>query len=159
MRVLTTRRGLGGAILGTALIAASAATGAAATPIKHVLLISIDGMHALDFINCAAGISGVNGGKTYCPNLAKLADTGVNYLGASASKPSDSFPGLMAIVSGGSPRSVGAFYDVAYDRSLDPPAKTTGNNVHGAPGLCTPGAAAKGTTTEFDEGIDKNQHL
>jgi Type I phosphodiesterase / nucleotide pyrophosphatase len=93
--------------------------------IKHVLLISIDGMHALDFINCAQGISGVNGGAPYCPNLAELAETGVNYLDTSTSKPSDSFPGLMALVSGGSPRTVGAFYDVAYDRSLDPPATTT----------------------------------
>ena len=59
---LTTRRLLGGTILGTVLLAASAAT-STATTIKHVLLISIDGMHALDFINCAAGISGVNGGK------------------------------------------------------------------------------------------------
>jgi hypothetical protein len=81
----------------------------------------------------------------------------VNYLDTSTSKPSDSFPGLMALVTGGSPRSVGAFYDVAYDRSLDPPAATTGNGVAGAPGLCTPGAAPTGTTTEFDEGIDINQ--
>jgi hypothetical protein len=145
---------LGGTILGTALLAASAATSTAATTIKHVLLISIDGMHALDFINCGAGISGVNGGALYCPNLAKLADTGVNYLEASASMPSDSFPGLMALVSGGSPRSVGAFYDVAYDFSLDPPAKTTGNGVHGAPGLCKSGTPPTGTRTEFDEGID-----
>jgi hypothetical protein len=78
----------------------------------------------------------------------------VNYLGASTSEPSDSFPGLMALVSGGSPRSVGAFYDVAYDRSLDPPGKTTGNGVHGAPSLCKPGTPPKGTTTGFDEGID-----
>jgi hypothetical protein len=142
---------LGGTILATALAAAGPA---AAAPVKHVLLISIDGMHALDFINCAAGISGVNGDKPYCPNLARLAKTGLSYLAASTSMPSDSFPGLMALVSGGSPRSVGAFYDVAYDRSLDPPAKTTGNGVHGAPGLCTPGAPPRGTTTEFDEGID-----
>jgi hypothetical protein len=155
MRGLTTRRLLGGTVLGTALLAASAATGTAATTIKHVLLISIDGMHALDFINCAAGISGVNGGKPYCPNLAKLAGTGVKYLAASASMPSDSFPGLMALVSGGSPRSVGAFYDVAYDFSLDPPAKTTGNAV--AAGPCKSGQPPIGTTTEFDEGIDINQ--
>jgi predicted AlkP superfamily pyrophosphatase or phosphodiesterase len=96
--------------------------------IRHVLLIFIDGMHALDFINCAQGISGVNGGAPYCPNLAELAETGVNYLEAATSEPSDSFPGLMALVSGGSPRTVGAFYDVAYDRSLDPPATTTGND-------------------------------
>jgi hypothetical protein len=123
--------------------------------IQHVLLISIDGMHALDFINCAKGISGVNGGLPYCPNLAELAENGVNYLDASTSKPSDSFPGLTAIVSGGSPRTFGAFYDVAYDRSLDPPAATTGNGVAG--GTCTPGAAPTGTTTEFDEGIDLDQ--
>jgi hypothetical protein len=30
--------------------------------VTHVLLISIDGMHAVDFINCANGIAGVNGG-------------------------------------------------------------------------------------------------
>src|SRR3989442_9899240 len=60
------------------------------TGIQHVLLISIDGMHALDFTNCAKGLSGVNGGNPYCPNLAALATHGVNYLDTSASKPSDS---------------------------------------------------------------------
>ena len=29
--------------------------------IRHVLLISIDGMHAVDYLNCARGISDVNG--------------------------------------------------------------------------------------------------
>src|SRR5262245_25187057 len=82
--------------------------------IRHVLLISIDGMHELDFANCSKGISGVNGGLPYCPHLAKLATSGVNYLQASSSKPSDSFPGLLALVTGGSPRSTGVFYDVSY---------------------------------------------
>jgi hypothetical protein len=148
---------LTGTIAGVALLAATAGTSAAATAIKHVLLISIDGMHALDFLNCSGGISGVNGGAPYCPNLAKLAHTGVEYLDTSTSKPSDSFPGLMALVTGGSPRSVGAFYDVAYDRSLDPPARTTGNGVAGGPGLCKAKAKPMGTTTEFDEGIDIDQ--
>jgi Type I phosphodiesterase / nucleotide pyrophosphatase len=121
---------------------------------RHVLLISIDGMHALDFINCSKGISGVNGGSPYCPNLAELAETGVNYLDGSTSKPSDSFPGLTAIVSGGSPRTFGAFYDVAYDRSLAPPQNTTGNGLSG--GTCTPGVF-NGTTTEYEEGIDIDQ--
>jgi hypothetical protein len=120
--------------------------------IQQVLLISIDGMHALDFINCSKGISGVNGGNPYCPNLAGLSETGVNYLDTSTSKTSDSFPGLMALVTGGSPRTVGAFYDVAYDRSLDPPTITTGNGVAG--GSCVSGATPIGTTTEYDEGID-----
>jgi hypothetical protein len=88
----------------------------------------------------------------YCPNLSSLKPTGLDYLDASTSKPSDSFPGLMALVTGGSPRSVGAFYDVAYDRSLDPPAVMTGNGVAG--GACTRGTAPTGSTTEFDEGID-----
>src|SRR6201997_682713 len=156
---------LEGAAVGAGLLVASAGSQVHADSqeghdkggIKRVLLISIDGMHALDFINCAEGISGVNGGAPYCPNLAVLARTAVNYLDTSTSKPSDSFPGLMALVSGGSPRTVGAFYDVAYDRSLDPPATTTGNGVAGAPGLCTSGAAPMGTTTEFDEGIDINK--
>jgi hypothetical protein len=125
--------------------------------IRHVLLISIDGMHALDFINCANGISGANGGAPYCPNLAHLKPTGVNYLSASTSEPSDSFPGLMALMTGGSPRSVGAFYDDAYDRSLDPPAATTGDGLAGSPGACVPFTAPTGTTTEYDEGIDINQ--
>src|SRR6516165_3376803 len=149
------------AIVGAGLLAVSAGLPADADDergfggnIKRVLLISIDGMHALDFINCAQGISGVNGGAPYCPNLAELAETGVNYLGASASEPSDSFPGLMALVSGGSPRTVGAFYDVAYDRVLAPPAKTTGNGL--AAGTCTPGVA-NGTATEYEEGIDIDQ--
>jgi hypothetical protein len=97
----------------------------------------------------------VNGGAPYCPNLAALDHTGVNYVAASTSRPSDSFPGLMAIVTGGTPRTVGVYYDVAYDRSLDAPAKTTGNGV--AAGPCTPGAAPTGTRTEYEEGIDLDQ--
>ena len=123
--------------------------------VRHVLLISVDGLHAVDYLNCSAGISGVNGGQPYCPTLASLGQTGLNYLNTSTSKPSDSFPGLMAIVTGGSPRTFGAFYDVAYDRSLAPPAKTTGNGV--AAGPCVAGATPPGTRTEYEEGIDIDQ--
>lgn len=126
-------------------------------PIRHVLLISVDGMHAVDFLNCAKGIPTVNGGDPYCPNLAALATTGVNYTAASTSRPSDSFPGLMSIVSGATPRTLGVYYDVAYDRSLDAPAKTTGNGV--AAGPCIAGQKPTGTTTEYEEGIDKDQTL
>ncbi len=123
---------------------------------QHVLLISIDGMHSLDYQNCANGVSGVNGGAPYCPNLAALGTIGSTYLNASTSKPSDSFPGLMAIVSGGSPKSVGAFYDVAYDRSLAPPRVTTGNGVAGGPCPAV-SFGSTGTTTEYEEGIDIDQ--
>lgn len=59
--------------------------------IKRVLLISVDGMHAVDFLNCAHGIAGANNGQPYCPALAALGKHGVNYVAASTSKPSDSF--------------------------------------------------------------------
>ncbi|WP_158943035.1 alkaline phosphatase family protein [Granulicella sp. S190] len=124
-------------------------------PIKRVLLISVDGMHAVDFANCANGVSGVNAGEPYCPALAALGATGVNYVAASTSKPSDSFPGLTAIVTGGSPALTGIYYDVAYSRNYDAPAKTTGNGL--AAGPCTPYAKPTGTTTEYEEGIDIDQ--
>ncbi len=123
--------------------------------IRHVLLISVDGMHAVDLYNCSRGVASVNNGSPFCPNLAALTQIGVNYVASSASKPSDSFPGLTAIVSGGTPKSNGVYYDVAYDRSLDAPAKTTGNGVQAGP--CTPYAAPTGTTTEYEEGIDIDQ--
>jgi Type I phosphodiesterase / nucleotide pyrophosphatase len=123
--------------------------------VRHVLLVSIDGMHAVDFANCANGISTVNNGEPYCPALAALGQTGINYVAASTSKPSDSFPGLIAIVTGGSPALTGVYYDVAYSRNFDAPAETTGNGL--AAGPCTPGATPTGTTTEYEEGIDIDQ--
>jgi len=124
-------------------------------PIKRVLLISVDGMHAVDFENCANGISTVNNGEPYCPALAALGKSGVNYVAASTSKTSDSFPGLTAIVTGGSPALTGVYYDVAYSRNFDAPEETTGNGLGAGP--CTPGAPPTGTTTEYEEGIDIDQ--
>jgi hypothetical protein len=123
--------------------------------IKRVLLISVDGMHAVDFLNCANGISTTNQGQPYCPALATLAQHGVNYVAASTSKPSDSFPGLTAIITGGSPAFTGVYYDVAYSRALDGPATATGNG--NAAGPCTPGTTPTGYTTEYEEGIDIDQ--
>lgn len=120
--------------------------------IKHVLLLSIDGMHAVDFYNCANGIAGVNGGSPFCPNMAALSQSAINYVGTSSSKPSDSFPGLAALVTGGSPKSTGLYYDVAYDRSLDGPQIATGTGLAAA--KCTPFTLPNGTTTDNDQGID-----
>ena len=147
------------AVIAAAVTLASSAQGMAADAstvasrkIKHVLLLSIDGMHAVDFYNCAHGIAGVNGGDTYCPNLAALSRTAINYVATASSMPSDSFPGLAALVSGGSPKTTGLYYDVAYDRSLDAPATTTGTGLAG--GKCTPYGTPTGTTTDNDQGID-----
>lgn len=133
-------------------LAAACFTGAAVAQIKHVLLISVDGMHAVDFLNCANGISTTNNNQPYCPNIAALGLTGINYVAASTSKPSDSFPGLTAIVTGGSPALTGVYYDVAYSRNYNAPAKTTGNGLGAGP--CTPYGPPTGTTTEYEEGID-----
>jgi hypothetical protein len=122
------------------------------TTIQRVLLISIDGMHALDFANCAKGVMAF-GNQTYCPHLATLSNTGVHYLQAFTPKPSDSFPGLVAQITGGTPRSAGMYYDVSYDRSLSPPAKTTPYGIVGGPKLCP---SVIGTQVGFDEEIDFN---
>jgi hypothetical protein len=124
--------------------------GVGSKKIKHVLLLSIDGMHAVDFYNCARGIAGVNGGEPYCPNMASLSSTAINYVNAISSKPSDSFPGMTALASGGTPKSTGIYYDVAYDRSLDAPEEKTGTGLEAGP--CTPYAMPTGTTTDNDQG-------
>ncbi len=146
-------------VLGMATLSlAGAATQAQTTnnsKIKHVLLLSVDGMHAIDLKNCTEGLSSVNNGDPYCPNLAALSQTAVHYVAASTSKPSDSFPGLMSIVTGATPRTMGIYYDVSYDRSLDAPAETTGNGL--AAGPCAPYGTPTGTTTEYEEGIDIDQ--
>jgi predicted AlkP superfamily pyrophosphatase or phosphodiesterase len=109
--------------------------GAHATPYQHVLLISVDGMHAFDLANYI----------DFHPssNLAQLVRHGVVYPHALTSGPSDSFPGLLAQVTGGTSRSTGVYYDVSYDRTFFGP----GSNCAGSPGW----AAA------FDESIDKDQ--
>ncbi|HEX7915346.1 alkaline phosphatase family protein [Rudaea sp.] len=139
------------AILAGAAAIHPASAVAEPTRIKQVLLISIDGMHAVDFANCAKGMAAVNGGAPYCPQLAALAKNGVNYLQASATKPSDSFPGSAALATGASPRTSGFLYDVSYDRALSPPAQTTPYGITGGANLC-PGTV--GTQVGFDEQID-----
>jgi hypothetical protein len=94
--------------------------------IRHVLLISFDGLHEQDVARCI--------GANTCPNLALLAKSGTTYTNAHTPGLSDSFPGLAALVTGGSPKSAGLFYDVSYDRTLYAPSDTgctgpTGRNV------------------------------
>jgi Type I phosphodiesterase / nucleotide pyrophosphatase len=88
----------------------------------HVLLISVDGMHQADLANYI----NAHPGSTF----AKLARHGVEYTHASTSKPSDSFPGLLAFATGGSPITHGVFYDDTYDATLYPP----GSNCTGPAG-------------------------
>lgn len=103
------------------LLPAIAATAARAR-IQHVLLLSIDGLHAVDLANCAA--------IGDCPNLSALARHGIIYTRASTTRPSDSFPGTLAQVTGGTPRTTGVYYDDTFDRSLYPAA----SGCQGQPG-------------------------
>ena len=91
--------------------------------VAHVLMISVDGLHQQDVANCIAA-------KT-CPSIAALAQNGVSYTNAFTPGLSDSFPGLAALVTGGSPRTTGLFYDVSYDRTLYSPSDTTCTGVQG----------------------------
>ena len=95
------------------LLASFDASGAARPRIQHVLLISIDGLHQEDLAHCIAAGA--------CPELAALARHGVTYTDASTTRPSDSFPGMIAQVSGGTPRVTGVYYDHTFDRDLYPP--------------------------------------
>ena len=99
---------------------------------KHVLLISVDGLHSIDLINWVKAHPG--------STLAELREHGYEYSNTSCSKPSDSFPGLMALITGGTPNSTGIWYDVSYDRTYLAPGSAPGS--------------APGTVTTFDESID-----
>src|SRR6202011_5573982 len=94
---------------------------AQAADIDHVLLISVDGLHALDVARYVEGH----------PNsaLAELSRHGITYSNARTPANSDSFPGLLALVTGGSPISHGLFYDVSYDRTNTACAGPPGNNM------------------------------
>ncbi len=91
-------------------------------PIRHVLLISVDGLHQEDLARCIAAGT--------CPHLAALARHGVTYTDAMTTRPSDSFPGMIAQVSGGTPRVTGVYYDHTFDRALYP----AGSQCHGPRG-------------------------
>jgi arylsulfatase A-like enzyme len=103
--------------------------------VQHVLLISVDGMHAVDLANWVAA--------NPTSNLAKLSNSGITYTNAltGGGVASDSFPGLAALVTGGFPGSTGLWYDDAWDRSL-----------------YAPGAALPGVETNLAEPLDYDNH-
>lgn len=92
--------------------------------VRRVLLNSIDGFHAMDlamFVHSHPNSA-----------LALLSSSGVTYTEASTSGPSNSFPGLLSLVTGGSPASTGVWYEGAYARTLSAPGsdcKTVGTEV------------------------------
>jgi len=112
--------------------------------VDRVLLISIDGLHEKDLARFAS--------ENPSSTLAYLRHHGVTYSNASTSRPSDSFPGMLALATGGTPSSTGVYYDDSYDRKLAPPVGTAFTGVSGP---CTPGVFP-GTEVIYDETIDKD---
>lgn len=99
-------------LTGAAIVFSATAAWAADSqgPVERVLVISVDGMHQQDLEKCVSART--------CPHIAKLANHGVTYSNAFTPGLSDSVPGLAALLTGGSPRSTGLFYDDVYDRTL-----------------------------------------
>ena len=123
----------------TAMVAACGGGSTSTSPpvsslagVQRVILISIDGLHQQDVANFIKG--------SPSSTIAQLAQTGVNYQSAFTPGLSDSFPGLAALVTGGSAKSHGLFYDDSYDATLYPP----GSNCTGT----------LGSEVNFAENID-----
>jgi len=117
------------------------------TAYQHVLLISVDGMHAIDLANWIQ--------NNPDSNFAKLAKTGVIYPNTFTTAPSDSYPGMLAQVTGASPKTAGLFYDDSYDRKEYPSV-----NYYVSQGLPDPGCTGGPGTevTNFEE-LDKGYNF
>ncbi len=121
-----------GLALASSLCAAQGTVpGVRPTPLQHVLLISVDGLHASDLQRWVAAHPG--------SAMAGLAAHGITYTQARTPAPADSFPGLLALVTGGTPAVTGVYYDVSYDRTLSPPGSD---------------CKARGTVVRYDESLD-----
>ena len=121
--------------------------------VDRVLLISIDGMHSIDLTNC------VQSGT--CPTLAALSNTGVTYTNALTTNPSDSFPGMVAQVTGGLPQTTGIWYDDHWRRDLSPAGSncaTVGTEVNAAEALdFDQNALDGGASKNNGQGLDVNK--
>lgn len=86
---------------------------ASASQVKHVLILSFDGLHALDLSLFVKA----NPGSVF----AQLSRRGLTYTNAVTPLPSDATPGMLAIATGGTPNATGIYYGDGYDRKLSPP--------------------------------------
>jgi type I phosphodiesterase/nucleotide pyrophosphatase len=98
---------------------------------KHLLLLSVDGLHQSDLTWYVQSHP--------ASALSRLVQQGVEFSNAHTPFPSDSFPGMTAPMTGGNPRSTGVFYGDSWNRALFPAAAAAGTALHDCAGL-TPGA-------------------
>ena len=132
-------------LLGSTLALSARAGAESGGTAKHILLISVDGLHASDLATCEANAAANKPGG--CPNLASLAGHGTTYSNAHTSKPSDSAPGLMALVTGGDPKLTGVYYDDSYDRTFYLPPAQLASGVQDCTG-------AAGAEAAYFENLD-----
>ncbi|WP_312867473.1 alkaline phosphatase family protein [Amycolatopsis pithecellobii] len=104
---------------------------------EHVLLLSVDGLHQSDLAWYTAKHPG--------SALASLVRQGTEYTHAQTPVPSDSFPGMVAQVTGGNPATTGVYYDDAYNAGLLPAGTTS----------CT--GQALGAEVDYTEDLDRNK--
>jgi hypothetical protein len=129
-------------VAGTVLAGLGATTSASAAPAvsagahgRHVLLVSVDGMHQSDLDWYIA--------QHPSSTLAKLTHGGSDFTNAETSNPSDSDPGGTALMTGGNPKTTGVYYDVEYSHTVDEAGAT-----------CTPGKPATGGDVVYDSPDD-----
>jgi Type I phosphodiesterase / nucleotide pyrophosphatase len=108
------------------------------SPVRHVLLVSVDGLHASDLAYYIARHPG--------STLASLVTGGTDYTHAQTTFPSDSFPGMVAQLTGAGPGTSGVYYDDTYNHHLL------------APGTVKCAAAARGTEVAWTEAADRSQN-
>ena len=136
-RYIAAAAGVSIGLLGIGIVP-SAIAAAQKTPVKHVLLLSIDGLHENDLAYYVA--------KHPNSALAKLEKNGINYTAAQTTFPSDSFPGMVAQLTGGGPGTTGVYYDDTYNHALL------------APGTINCITAAPGTEVAWTEAADRSQN-
>ena len=130
---------LGGAAVASAATAAPGDSGHGHHEgVRHVLLISVDGLHQQDL-------------AWYVQNdpnsvLASLVRGGLEYSNASTPFPSDSTPGMVAQVTGGDPGVTGEYYDDTWNHDVFPAGTT---NCSGP---------VPGGEVAYEEFIDKNSN-
>nr|WP_245589697.1 alkaline phosphatase family protein [Amycolatopsis balhimycina] len=123
------------AVIAAATAAVAAPPASAGDRSAHVLLISVDGLHQSDLARYTATHPG--------SALTALLSHGTEYTHARTPVPSDSFPGLLAQVTGGTPATTGVYYDASYNRALLPPGTTS----------CA--GARPGTAVNYTEDLDR----
>ena len=127
------------AAVGVALVVpAQAGAHAPSRPVKHVLVLSVDGLHQSDL---AWYVSTHRHSA-----LAGLVATGADFRAAQTTFPSDSFPGMVAQFTGAGPGASGVFYDDTYNRTLLPA------------GTLDCSTAKAGTEVAWTEAADRSQN-